>query len=781
NDDRLVTVTDALSHSTVRGYDAVGNQTTLKDANGNVTTMAYDSRNRLATVTDALGHATAYGYDSGGNQQTVKDALGNVTTTLYDALNRATTVIDPRGGQTTMSYDAASRMTGLTDPVGNRTTWGYDSANRMTTMTDPLGHSATYSYDSGGELTDKTDRNGRRTTYSYDSGGRETGETWLTSSGGVSNRVTYTYDADTEMTGVTDSYATLTMTYDSGGNQLTVAESGPGTGQPSLTLTSTYDKYHNRLTLVDNVTSNVGRTTYTYDAAFRLTSIAASYNGVAGPQVVLGYDAANRETSINRTIGGSGTAVNTTLVYDAADRIGTITHQTGGGTALATYVYGYDNGNRVTTEVNAEGTVTYTYDSGGELLTARGSRTEDYSYDANGNRTMTGYSTGTGNELTASPGVTYTYDNEGNLLAQTNTSTHVVTTYTYDNRNHLTQVTTSGTVVATYTYDALDRRIGFKDSGTQSWVTYDGTNMDANVYAEFNVSGVLITRYVSGPAVDKLFARTSSGGTTAWYLTDRLGSVRDLSNTSGVVIDHVVYNSYGSLTGESTPGSGDRFKYTGRELYPGLAIYAYRARYYDASVGRFTSLDPLQFATGDQNLYRYVSNNPTNSIDPSGTTAQGLIAPALASGGGALSAGEIAYAGAMVAGSAVLAAELVAAGYLASQWYAAYSECVRQQAITDALTLRDKYVQNLYAIKVYSYAMATKYEDLLDKIKEVQAISDQAWIEFTVGTPGGMDPRNEKAYREIYEKAQKMIDKLIDDILNHPDRPNPPGPPLPTG
>ena len=30
---------------------------------------------------------------------------------------------------------------------------------------------------------------------------------------------------------------------------------------------------------------------------------------------------------------------------------------------------------------------------------------------------MAGYTTGTGNELTASPGVTYTYDNEGNLLS----------------------------------------------------------------------------------------------------------------------------------------------------------------------------------------------------------------------------------------------------------------------------------------------------------------------------------------------------------------------------
>ena len=234
-------------------------------------------------------------------------------------------------------------------------------------------------------------------------------------------------------------------------------------------------------------------TTFSYDAAFRLTTIAVKYGTSNGPQVVLGYDAANRETSISRTIGGSGTAVNTSFSYDNANRLTTITDQTGGGTHLATYVYGYDNANRVTTEVNAEGTVTYTYDSGGELLTARGSRTENYSYDSGGNRTMTGYSTGTGNELLNSPGHTYTYDNEGNLLSDNNGTT--ITTYTYDYRNRLTSVKVGGTVVATYTYDALNRRIGFKDNGTQTWTVYDGQNP----YADFNGSGTLLTRYVSDP------------------------------------------------------------------------------------------------------------------------------------------------------------------------------------------------------------------------------------------------------------------------------------------
>ncbi|HTU16977.1 MAG TPA: RHS repeat-associated core domain-containing protein [Gemmataceae bacterium] len=39
---------------------------------------------------------------------------------------------------------------------------------------------------------------------------------------------------------------------------------------------------------------------------------------------------------------------------------------------------------------------------------------------------------------------------------------------------------------------------------------------------------------------------------------------------------------------------------------------------YDPSVGRWLEQDPIGFDAGDADLYRYVGNNPTNAIDPSG-------------------------------------------------------------------------------------------------------------------------------------------------------------------
>jgi RHS repeat-associated protein len=148
-----------------------------------------------------------------------------------------------------------------------------------------------------------------------------------------------------------------------------------------------------------------------------------------------------------------------------------------------------------------------------------------------------------------------------------------------------------------------------------------------NTYADFNGSGTLQTRYLNGPAIDEVLARTSSGGTSAWYLADRLGSVRDVVNTSGTVIDHVAYNAYGTVTSETSSANGDRFKFAGREFDAAINLYYNRRRYYDAVTGRFISEDPSGFTAGDANLDRYVGNGPTDGRDPSGLDVDGLNLP----------------------------------------------------------------------------------------------------------------------------------------------------------
>ncbi len=48
---------------------------------------------------------------------------------------------------------------------------------------------------------------------------------------------------------------------------------------------------------------------------------------------------------------------------------------------------------------------------------------------------------------------------------------------------------------------------------------------------------------------------------------------------------------------------------TGRERDEFTGLYYYRARWYDAMIGRFISEDPIGFAGEEVNLYEYVGNS----------------------------------------------------------------------------------------------------------------------------------------------------------------------------
>jgi YD repeat-containing protein len=545
--DRLIQTADGLNKLTTTVYDSGGNVVARVDPRSKRTTFTYDARNRLETVKDPLSNVTTFVLDEAGNRTVVVDPNSKRTTTAYDALDRATTLTDARNGVTVIVFDKAGRNTVVVDPVSNRTTFAYDAADRMTTMTDALG-TVTQAYDLADQLTGRTDRLGRSVTFAYDSGGRRINEWWVNSGGTVARRITMTYDAAGRMTGVNDPDATLTFTYDSGGRLTAAGTSGGGTGQPAVTLTYGHDQAHARTSVTDNL-SSVGRTTYAYDGARRLTTITRSVGGTQGPWVKFAHDDAHRRTATERSVGGTGLKVATTFSYDNADRVTTITHRavtaSGGTTMLATFAYGYDSGGRLTTENNAEGLATYSYDDTNQLTGVDKPGTssdESFGYDLNGNRDTTGYTTTTGNRMTAAPGYTFGYDAEGNMTTRTQlngagTADDVVTTFAYDHRNRLTGATStvngSVTMRATYAYDPVDRRIKTEvdldgagaGAATVTWTTYDGLN----AYADFDGAGAVVKRYLFALAVDELLTRTDANGSNAdWYGTDRLGSVRDV-------------------------------------------------------------------------------------------------------------------------------------------------------------------------------------------------------------------------------------------------------------
>jgi RHS repeat-associated protein len=399
---------------------------------------------------------------------------------------------------------------------------------------------------------------------------------------------------------------------------------------------------------------------YAYDALSRMTQVTqqsqAGGNSVASKRVDFAYNGVGQYTSVTRSADLAGTQLvaSSTYGYDGDGRITSLAHAKGG-TTFNSYTWSYDAMSRPTQQTSNDGTDAYSYDASSQVTgaTHTSQANESLTYDANGNRTVSGYSTGTNNRLNSDGTYNYQYDAEGNRTRRTEISTGKYDIYAWDNHNRLTSIasyTADGVLTkqVAYTYDLFDRRIGRQvdadDNGaydtTQRFV-YDGED----VVLAYNAAGadkkgtgpfilqtqgfseVVLNKWTCplfvSPNVDEILADENESGTVTWSLADNLGSVRDLvqynsgTNTTSVV-NHVLYDTFGQIKSQTNSTWQPLFAYTGREWDGDAGMYYYRARWYDARVGRFLSEDPLGFAAGDVNLSRYVANSATFMVDPSG-------------------------------------------------------------------------------------------------------------------------------------------------------------------
>jgi RHS repeat-associated protein len=163
----------------------------------------------------------------------------------------------------------------------------------------------------------------------------------------------------------------------------------------------------------------------------------------------------------------------------------------------------------------------------------------------------------------------------------------------------------------TFKYDPLGRRIYKSSSSSTSVFAYDGDNL----IEETNTSGAVVARYSQGQNIDEPLAMLRSSA-TSYYHADGLGSITSLSSGAGALTQTYAYDSFGKQT--SSSGSlTNPFQYAARESDIETGLYYYRARYYDPSVGRFTSEDPIS-SRGGINFYVYVGNSSPQLTDPYG-------------------------------------------------------------------------------------------------------------------------------------------------------------------
>jgi RHS repeat-associated protein len=139
---------------------------------------------------------------------------------------------------------------------------------------------------------------------------------------------------------------------------------------------------------------------------------------------------------------------------------------------------------------------------------------------------------------------------------------------------------------------------------------------DAEDISEERISGSSsdTIRYHHGPGIDEPLARTNASSVVTYYLGDHLGSVVQETSASGAVTLAREYGPWGEL---ESGGSSSGYAFQGREWDSEIALFYFRARYYNAAAGAWASDDPIGFG-GGPNFTQFVNNNPVRFVDPFG-------------------------------------------------------------------------------------------------------------------------------------------------------------------
>src|SRR6266511_2327116 len=156
------TVLDAKSHATTYLTDGHGRPTQLTNAKNEVTKLGWDADNNVVRLEEANGAVTTYAYDQKTGYPTeIKDAEAvrngspGITLAYQTGLNGHLADLiakqSPEGRRWTFGYDTEGDLTSVTDPVGNTTPAAGD-------------YTTTYTYDTWGQLLTARDANGNLTT-----------------------------------------------------------------------------------------------------------------------------------------------------------------------------------------------------------------------------------------------------------------------------------------------------------------------------------------------------------------------------------------------------------------------------------------------------------------------------------------------------------------------------------------------------------------------------------------------------------------------------------------
>jgi RHS repeat-associated protein len=590
-----------VSTTTTYGYDQRGNQHKVTDTKSNVWASTFNLLGQVTAKTDPdAGDTKDMTYDGNGNLLQATDSRGETVSTTYDQLNRATA-----------TYAAPTSAQAATNQLTARV---YDNSNNaVANMTYPKGHLTTATAYSGGQAY-KTQARGftvfggatAETTTIPASEGALAGDytvahTYTTNSGLPlkdiypakanlpSESVLYSYDGfDTlESVGGTVGYL-QSVNQDAYGriNQLVM---GSDTSQAHVS--NTWDEHTGLLkqrlvTRKPTTPSNVDQQNYEYDLAGNLIKqISQRLAAGTGETQCYDYDELRRLTK-------AWTATDDCATTPTTDAHAMVGNTIGSGSAYWTSWDFDDLGNR-TSEIR-------------HAITGSTDTTTDYAYATNGQaHTLT--STDTTGAVSGS--TSYTYDVAG--YTKTRTIGTGAQTLDWDATGKLASITTpTGTTRNIYGPDGgllLEKTPGSTTLylGSQQFVLNTSTNTIAG------------TRYYALPGGSAI--RTGNGANYSFTLSDRHGTPLLYLDSTAQTPTWRQQTVYGENRGVDI-NIPDNRTFLNKTLNKSTGLIQMGARQYDATIGRFISVDPLQIMDDPQqwNGYAYSYNNPVVYSDPTG-------------------------------------------------------------------------------------------------------------------------------------------------------------------
>ncbi|MGB9154819.1 MAG: DUF6531 domain-containing protein, partial [Alphaproteobacteria bacterium] len=447
----------------------------------------YNSSGQLVSVTTRNGRTTTLTYTS-GHLTTVTGPFGDTLGFTYTTGGNVHTMTDVSGATYTYAYDTHNNLLSVTYPDTTVRQYVYANAtfpNLMTSLVDEKGNTyASWTYNSLGQ----------GLTSQHAGGADLTTMTYYGSSVAVTDARSNSYTLNfTTLFGVAKPSAVSGVyTPVFGGNAFTYDANGflsKFTDYNNNVTTYTHDSHGQQLTRVEAYSTSLARTiTTTWNASFHLPAT------VAEP---------------NRT---------TTFTYDTNGNL--LTRSVSNGTLTSTWTWTYNSYGQVLTAKDPDNnTTTYTYNSNGTLATATDALshlTRFTSYDSN-HRLLS---------MTDPNGlvIAFTYDGRGRVKTYVKGS--LTTTYTYDNAGNLTKVTRPDSSYTSFTYDNAHRLTGIGDAlGNAILYTLDAASNVTLVRAENSSATVTQTHSFTYDSVNHILHSIGALSQYTAYSYDNQGNI----------------------------------------------------------------------------------------------------------------------------------------------------------------------------------------------------------------------------------------------------------------